>query len=174
MSKTRICEAVSAIASLLAIDIIETPSLGIAQTSLALLSLKRCFAESRHKPMSKTRICEAVSAIASLLEIAESRHKPMSKTRICEAVSAIASLLAIAEREAFVRSQNNKQPIPQTVISTNVETSLCRLTTYRQKQDAEPLAGHGNLSASCGEPKNKCRKRPKSMLFERSELLNQL
>ena len=54
--KFAICEAVSAIASLLAIDIIETPSLGIAQTSLALLSHKRCFAESRHKPMSKTRI----------------------------------------------------------------------------------------------------------------------
>ena len=36
----------------------------------------------------------------------------------------------------------------------------------------QPLAGHGNLSASCSEPKNQCRKRPKSMLFERSEFID--
>ena len=89
--------------------------------------------------------------------------------------------LLFAECEEFVRNQNDEQLIASTVMSTIlpvmstvVETSLCRLTTYRKKQDAEPLAGYGNLSASCGEPKNQCRKRPKSMLFERSEPLNQL
>ena len=41
-----------------------------------------------------------------------------------------------------------------------------------QKQDAKPLAGYGNSSALCDEPKNKCRKREKSMLFERSEFVD--
>ena len=47
--------------------------------------------------------------------------------------------LLFAECEEFVRSQNDKQPIPPTVMSTTlpvmsteVETSLCRLTTIAQ------------------------------------------
>ena len=53
--------------------------------------------------------------------------------------------LLFAECEEFVRSQNDEQPIATTVMSTtlpvmstNVETSLCRLTTATASTLATP------------------------------------